>query len=101
MIAEDFSSRTTEQRKIIMDKIMEEVRAELDAIRKPGVDIYDDSDEADEAMDQRMREGVRLMLKKMKERGLPIARYDRIAKRSYIEYNGQEYTVEEFSKSDC
>lgn len=97
-MAEDFLTLTTEQKRAAMDMIMAEVRADLDATGAPGINIYDDSDEADEEMDRRFREGIRLMLQKMKERGLAIARYDKEKKKPYIEYKNQKYSIEDFEK---
>ena len=48
-------SLTSEESKVIMDEITEEVRAELDASGRTDLNIYDDSNEADEEMDRRPR----------------------------------------------
>lgn len=93
-------SLTTEENTVIMDEIMKEVRAELDASDRTDLDIYDDSDEADAEMDRRVRDGIRLTLQKMKDRGLAIARYDEKKKKPYIEYKNHKYSIEDFDKLD-
>ena len=71
-------------------KITEEeiLNVVLDKLNKkfPPIDPTDDSDAADAAMDNRIKEGVKMLLLEKKKAGLPVALYDREKKQAYIEY---------------
>lgn len=77
---------TIDQRRDLMELIM---RESWDfAIKEAPYDgnIFDDTDMADEIMERRMQIVVQKMLELKKRFGLPIAKYDKEAKRAYIEY---------------
>lgn len=77
---------TIDQRRELMELIM---RESWDFATKEAPydgNIFDDTDMADEIMERRMQIVVQKMLELKKRFGLPIAKYDKEAKRAYIEY---------------
>jgi len=82
----DAMELTPDQRRELMDRIMQEARdTALEEAPYCG-NILDDTDEADAVMEKRFQILVQKMLELKKQYGLPIAKYDRETKRAYLEY---------------
>lgn len=82
----DAMELTLDQRRELMDRIMQEARdTALEEAPYCG-NILDDTDEADAVMEKRSQIIIQKMLELKKQYGFPIAKYDRETKRAYIEY---------------
>lgn len=77
---------TLDQRRELMNQIM---KASWDFAIKSAPysgNLLDDTDTADNVMEKRFQIVIQKMLELKKQYGFPVAKYDREAKRAYIEY---------------
>jgi hypothetical protein len=75
-----------DQRRELMDRIMQEARDTAIKEAPYNGNLYDDTDEADIVMEKRFQIVIGKMLELKKIYGFPIAKYERETKRAYIEY---------------
>jgi hypothetical protein len=77
---------TLDQRRELMDRIMEEAWNVAREATPDCDNIYADTDEADAIREKQFQIVIEKMLELKKRYGFPIAKYDRTTKRAYIEY---------------